>query len=147
MKVRAAALVLALTTTGCGEDEPLAPVVGDLGGTWLASVYEFTDNTTGQLVVDVIARDDATFRILIDSSLNPPGLSAVYGAGSGPTQSFTAVGEVDVFAGTLSVGAGVFQIDHDGDNMTLTNPNAFFSFGPGQGFESTLRIEMARPSP
>ena len=60
-------LALAVVTASCGDDGTGLEAV-DLQGTWIASVYEFTDNANAQDVVDIIQRDGASFTLSVDAA-------------------------------------------------------------------------------
>ena len=144
MKVRKAWLALALlvATGGCESEELANIAVGDLGGIWLSASYVFTDNSDSQLSRDLVAEDGALLTLSVDNTTSPPTVSAQFDDGFGG--GWTDQGEVDVVAGTLTIGAGVFSIAQDGNQMTLTNAVTAYSF-PGVGNrETTLVIELDR---
>ena len=54
-----ATIALGLLLAGCSDDGT-GLEASDLEGTWVASVYEYTDNAEAQNVVDIIQRDGAS---------------------------------------------------------------------------------------
>ena len=56
-----------LGVIGC-DDDGTGLEAQDLRGTWVASVYEYTDNANAQNVTDIIQRDGASFALTVDAS-------------------------------------------------------------------------------
>ena len=132
--------LVAWSSAGC-DDTVLGLPIGDIGGLWTSATYEWVDNANDQNRVDLVAQDGALLTLSIDTGNNPPTVSAQFDDGSGG--GWTAVGEVNVAQAELTIGAGVFFIEHDGNSMTLTNVVAVYNFGFGV-VPATVVAEMDR---
>lgn len=128
---------LATTLVACGDETGLEAV--DLQGTWNASVYEYTDNSDSQNVVDIIQRDGATFTVVVDAAGT---VSTELDDGVGGTSSNS--GTFDSTGSTLTLSGTTFSATRSGDRLTLTNPDDEFDFGTGSAVSATLRIVLNR---
>lgn len=130
-------LGLATTLIACGDETGLEAV--DLQGTWSASVYEYTDNSDSQNVVDLIQRDGATFTMVVDASGTvATELDDGVGGTSSDSGTFNSTGS------TLTLSGTTFNASRSGDRLTLTNPQDEFDFGTGSVVPATLRIVLNR---
>ena len=137
MKLRALTLILGLTAVAaCGDSTGLD--AEDLAGTWVANVYEYTDNAVSQNVVDIIDRDGATFQLSVDANGTA---STVLDDGMGSTSSDS--GTLDSTSMTLTLAGVPFDATRDGDLLTLVYTESSFDFGAGSTL-ATLRIVMTR---
>lgn len=130
-------LAVAVTLVACGDETGLEAV--DLQGTWSASVYEYTDNSDSQNVVDIIQRDGATFTMVVDASGT---VSTELDDGVGGTSSNS--GTFNSTGSTLTLSGTAFNASRSGDRLTLTNPEDEFDFGTGSDVSATLRIVLNR---
>ena len=140
MKLNRLPPIIALTfaAVGCGDNGTGIEAV-DLEGTWVASVYEFTDNANSQNVVDVIQRDGASFTLTVDASGSA---STLFNDGLGGSSSDS--GSLNSAGTTLTLGGVAFDAVRNGSVLILTNANQQFDFGSGSSVSATLRIVMNR---
>ena len=131
------ASLVAFVVSACGDDGTGLEAT-DLQGTWLASVYEYTDNADALNVVDLVQRDGASFTLTVDA------------AGTASTLFDDGVGGSSSDSGTLSSDGTVltlagdpFQAQRSGDVLTLSYADDSFDFGSGS-VPATLRIVMNR---
>ena len=139
MKMRsvAAGILASIAIVGCGDGTGLE--VADLEGTWVASVYQYTDNGNSQNVVDIIQRDGATFTLTVDAGGTASSLLAD-GLGSMSSDS----GTLDSGTNRLTLGGGVvFEAQRNGGVLTLVDTDSSFDFGSGST-SAALRIVMNR---
>lgn len=134
-----AGLVTAFALGGCG-DGVSGPPLGDLGGTWDATLYEFRDQATGTQAVDLIEQG-AVLEIVIDGARVPPAVTASFDDFMG--NDWLALGVVNSERHELSIGGGIFSVVLTGNTMTLTNPEAIYSFTGGAEL-ATVTIEATR---
>lgn len=130
-------LALGLVVGACGDETGLDAV--DLQGTWNATVYEYTDNADAQNVVDLIARDSASFTLTVDAAGTA---STLFDDGVGGSSSDS--GTLNSAGTTLTLAGEAFEAERNGDVLTLTNPNDEFDFGTGSSVAATLRIVLRR---
>ena len=143
MKVLGVVAVLAtsLLTAGCS-DRLTGLAIGDVAGLWTASLYEYSDNANSQTRVDLVQSFGAMMTMsIVNETGVPPTVGTIFDDGMGSTTS--AAGTVDVAAGTLTIGADTFIIDHNGNDMTLTNASKSYDFGNGTT-SATLKIVLRR---
>ena len=139
MEVRSMVTVIAasLALGGCNDDGTGLEAV-DLEGTWIASVYEYTDSANAQNVVDIIQRDGASFTMTVDASSIA---STLFDNGIGGSSSDS--GTLNSLGTTLTLAGVTFDAVRVGNVLTLTNPSSTFDFGGGST-SATLRIVMIR---
>ena len=113
-----------LGVIGC-DDDGTGLEAPDLRGTWVASVYEYTDNADAQNVTDIIQRDGASFALTVDAS---GGASTLLDDGLGSTSSDSGV--LNSTATTLTLAGGTFDAQRSGDALTLMDPDASFDPRP-----------------
>ena len=131
-------LALAVVTAGCGDDGTGLEAV-NLQGTWIASVYEFTDNANAQDVVDIIQRDGASFTLSVDAA----GIaSTLLDDGVGSTSSDS--GTLNSSGTLLTLAGAAFDASRNGNVLTLTNPTSQFDFGTGSSVAATLHVVLNR---
>jgi len=118
--------VLALVACKAGL---LGLAVGDIRGLWIASTYEVRDRATGDHVLQLLAAGGQFTMSIDDQPEAQPRVSAVFADGAGG--GWSGGGEVDVRAGTLTIEGILYQIDHHGNDMTLTTRSAMYDFGSG----------------
>ena len=131
-----AGIVASVAIAGCDGGTGLE--VADLQGTWIASVYEYTDNGNSQNVVDIIQRDGASFTLTVESSGTA---SSLLDDGQGNTSSDS--GTLDSTASTLTLGGVAFEARRNGGVLTLVDTDSSFDFGSGST-SAVLRIVMNR---
>ena len=131
-------LALVVVMVGCGDDGTGLEAV-DLQGTWIASVYEFTDNANSQNLVDIIQRDGASFTLTVDAA-GIAGTLLDDGVGSTSSDS----GTLDSSGTTLTLTGATFDASRNGNVLTLTNSVSQFDFGSGSSVTATLRIVLNR---
>ena len=128
---------LATVAAGCSDDGTGLDVV-DLEGTWLATVYEYTDNANAENVVDVIQRDGASFTMTVDAAGTA---STIFDDGVGGTSSDS--GTLNAEGDLLTLAGDPFTAQRSGDTLTLEYADDSFDFGEGS-VPATLRIVMTR---
>lgn len=131
---------LTLGVAGCEQDTLLGFAIGDISGLWQASMYVYEETGSGSSTVDLISRDGAQFTMTVVNA-SPPVVSTTFDDGAGNLVS--GGGPVDIVVGTLEIEGDVYVIDHQDDQMTLTNESATFDFGSGAR-AARLTIELAR---
>ncbi len=132
----AAMIAASLVIIGC--DDTTGLDANDLRGTWLASVYEYTDNADAQNVVDIVQRDGASFTLTVDAT----GTAAtLFDDGLGSTSSDS--GTLNSTNTTLTLGGATFDAQRNGDLLTLIDASQSFDFGSGST-PATLRVVMSR---
>ena len=136
MRSVAAAILISVAISGCGEGTGLE--VADLEGTWVASVYQYTDNGNSQNVVDIIQRDGATFTLTVDAGGTA---SSLLDDGLGSMSSDS--GTLDSGTNRLTLGGVVFEAQRNGGVLTLVDTDSSFDFGSGST-SAALRIVMNR---
>lgn len=129
------AMAIAATLVACGDETGLEAV--DLQGTWAASVYEYTDNSDSQSVVDIGQRDGATFTMTVDASGT---VSTELDDGVGGTSSNS--GTFDSTGSSLTLSGTTFAAVRSGNRITLTHADDEFDFGTGSAVSATLRIVL-----
>ena len=134
MTAVAASLVLA----GCSDDGTGLEAV-DLQGTWIANVYEYTDNANSSNVVDIIQRDGASFTLTVDATGNA---NTLLDDGLGGSSSDS--GSLNSLGTTLTLAGVAFDAVRNGNVLTLTNSSRQFDFGSGSSVSATLRIVLNR---
>lgn len=134
-------LALCLSASGCASDTILGFAIGDISGLWRATSYEYRSNADPGLRVDLVARDGAMMTLSVSNAQSPPLASSTFDDGRGGGAS--GGGAVNVRDGTLTIGTTVYQVDHDGDRITLTDSSAMFDFGSGI-VPATLVIRLTR---
>lgn len=122
------AAAAAILFAGCGDGGTGLDAV-DLQGTWTATVYEFTDNANASNVVDIIARDGATFTLTVDASGTA---STLLDDGVGGSSSDS--GTLDGTGTSLTLGGVVFAAVRNGNVLTLTNADQDSTSGVGLRF-------------
>ena len=132
----AAMMTAVLALVGCGDSTGLD--AEDLQGSWVATVYEYTDSANSQNVVDIIQRDGASFTLDVDEAGNA---ATVFIDGLGSTSSDT--GMLNSTSTMLTLGGITFDAVRDSDVLTLTYDNSSFDFGSG-AVPATLRVVMNR---
>lgn len=139
MNVRAmlTAIAVSAAVVGC-DDNGTGLEATDLQGTWIASVYEYTDNANALSVVDIIQRDGASFTLTVDASGSA---STVFDDGLGNTS--TDSGTLNSTTNTLTLGGTIFDAQRNGNVLILTDTDSSFDFGAGST-SATLRIVMNR---
>ena len=132
------AIAASLVFAGCSDNGTGLEAV-DLQGTWIASVYKYTDNANAQNVVDLIQRDGASFTLTVDANGNA---STLFDDGVGGSSSDS--GTLNSAGTTLTLGGMAFGAVRSGNVLTLMNPSAQFDFGSGSATSATLMIVMNR---
>ena len=109
MNVRSAvtAIAASLVLGGCGDDGTGLDTA-DLRGTWVASVYEYTDSANTLNVTDIIQRDGASFTLTVDAEGEA---STLLDNGLGNTSSDS--GSLNSTATTLTLGGGTFDAQRE----------------------------------
>ena len=130
------ATALALVFAACDNGTGLEAV--DLQGTWVASIYEYTDNSNSQNVTDIIQRDGASFTLTVDANGNASTLF-VDGLGSTSNDSGTLNSDGTI----LTLAGSPFKAQRTGDLLTLSYAESSFDFGSGST-SASLRIVMNR---
>ncbi|MGB1657699.1 MAG: hypothetical protein ACPHQP_00985 [Longimicrobiales bacterium] len=115
--------------SACAGGTLLGFEIGDIGGLWTASAYEFVSNTTSTDRVDIIDRDGAFFTLSVDDGVQPPVVGSTLDDGTGSRTNRS--GTVDIKDGLITLGEDSFAVIHDGNRMTLTNEDGVFDFGSG----------------
>lgn len=129
-----------LGATACAQDTLLGFAIGDISGLWQASTYVYEETGAGSGSVDLISRDGALFTMTVVNA-SPPVASTTFDDGAGNVVS--GGGPVDIVVGTLEIEGDLYVIDHQDDQMTLTNQSMTFDFGSGAR-AARLTIELAR---
>ena len=139
--VRRFSLLLSISLlSACASDTILDFEIGDVGGLWLASGYEYASNVSSGRI-DIIERDGATFTLSVDDSVQPPIVGSTLDDGAGGVTNRS--GTVDIRDGIITLGDDSFRVVHDQDFMTLTNEESQFDFGSGS-VSATLVITLNR---
>lgn len=115
--------------TACAADTLLGFKIGDIGGLWIASSYEYVSTANPSLRVDIVSRDGALLTLSVDDSVQPPVVGSTLDDGLGGTVNRS--GAVDIREGLLTLGSETYVVVHDNDRMTLTNESGEFDFGSG----------------
>jgi len=139
MKMRLMVVMIAasLALVGCGDSTGLD--AEDLQGSWVASVYQYTDNANSQNVVDIIQRDGAVYSLVVNAD---GGASTLLDDGLGSTSSDS--GTLNSTSTVITLGETTFGAVRDGDRLTLTDASSTFDFGSGSSTSATLRVVMNR---
>lgn len=130
-----AVLGLALVTTAC--EDSLG--IFDVQGLWVADSYVYVSGS-GQ-TVDLIERDGAAASVSVDNTAAGPRVNMRFDDGSGTEEITTGVADLDT--GQFIFEDVVYQIEVDGERMTMTNSGATFDFGSGSE-AATLTIRLTR---
>ena len=142
LAVRRFSLLLTIPLlSACAGDTLLGFEIGDIGGLWTASSYEFVSNATSTERVDIIDRDGAFFTLSVDDSVQPPVVGSTLDNGSGSRTDRS--GTVDIRDGLMTLGDDTFSVIHDGNRMTLINEDSSFDFGSGT-VSATVVITLNR---
>ena len=123
------AVLLIPFLAACAGDTLLGFKIGDIGGLWIASSYEYVSTANPSLRVDIVVRDRALFTLSVDDSVQPPVVGSTLDDGLGGNSNRS--GEVDSRQGLLTLGLETYVVAHENDQMTLTNESVGFDFGSG----------------
>ena len=114
--------------SACASDTILDLEIGDVGGLWMASSYEYVSNVSSARI-GIIERDGTTFTPSVDDSVQPPIVGSTLDNEAGGITNRS--GTVDIRKGIITLGDDSFRVIHDKDFMTLTNEASQFDFGIG----------------
>ena len=132
------AFAVSLAFAGCSDDGTGLDAE-DLEGTWVATVYEYTDNASAQNVLDLIQRDGASFTLTVDANGTA---STLFNDGLGSSSSDS--GTLNSAGTTLTLGGMAFEAVRNENVLDLTNASAQFDFGNGSATSATLRVALNR---
>ncbi|MEM7415213.1 MAG: hypothetical protein AAF389_06940 [Gemmatimonadota bacterium] len=141
------AIAAALVALSACSDETTGLEAVDLAGDWVATKYEFTDRTTVQQTVDLIARDGVMFDVSIEESGRVT-LRFVDGVGAltteiGTLRSWvTGSGRDEQAHAEITTGARTYLVGVDGDALVLVDADRIFEPRPGVLVPATLRAEL-----
>ena len=121
--VRRFSLLLAIPIfSACAEDRILGFEIGDVGGLWIASSYEYVSNASSSERVDIVERDGALFTLSVDDSVQPPIVGSTLDDGTGAITNRS--GTVDIRDGLITLGDATFGVVHDGDPLMQNDVRA-----------------------
>lgn len=137
-KILAVGTVIAATALGACDATTTLDAEG-LAGTWTARSIEYTSTADSATRVDLVARDGASFSLVVDADGTA---STVFDDGVGGTSSDS--GTLDGTETTLTLGGQTFDAVRSGDELVLTDPDDEFDFGSGSAVPAILVIELTR---
>ena len=124
--------------TGCGDSTGLT--TEDLVGTWQAMSYTFEDDATGQLSVDLVALQGASFTLGVTADGTA---TTVFNDGQGSSSSDS--GQLSSDGSSLTLAGSTFSASRSGNILTLVDTAAEHDFdGNGSDEPADLTIRLQR---